>query len=68
MGLLESERGCGAGVEGAVVVFGWRLHRGDYDQASLHRHFKIQFGRIEIFFDLEFINVECLGSNSTMVG
>ena len=48
----------------AVVVFGCR----DYGQASLHRHLRIQFGRIEILFDLEFINVECLGSNRTMAG
>ena len=45
---------------GGVVLFGWRLHRGDYGQASLIRHFRIQFGRIEIFFALEFINVEWL--------
>ena len=45
---------------GGVVLFGWLLHRGNYGQASLHRHFRIQFGRIEIFFALEFINVEWL--------
>ena len=50
MGLLESERGLGE--RGGAVV--------DYGQASLHRHFRIQFGRIEIFFALEFINVEWL--------
>ena len=55
MGLLESERGFGAGVRG--------LRSGFFAQ-----DFKIQFGRIEIFFDLEFINVECLGSNRMMVG
>ena len=58
MGLLESERGLGE--RGGAVV--------DYGQASLHRHFRIQFGRIEIFFALDFLTLNGLGSNRTMVG
>ena len=48
---IKVRKRVGRGGGGAVVVFGWRLHRGDYGQASLHRHFRIQFGLIEIFFD-----------------
>ena len=65
-GFIRVKERVEGGGGGGVVLFGWRLHRGDYGQASLIRHFRIQFGRIEIYWNL--LTLNGLGSNSTMVG